>query len=160
MQIQPISHKDVHGFIDCYIRVFKTLFNILPEDYVNTQLENASSPEIYRKLMQAVDDHQHILLVAIDHDNIVGMAWGNIAKDGSGWLGFMGVIQSYRRRGVGRDLLNRFIEECRKQGARKISLDTDPKLVPAIQLYEYSGFTQEGSATNPYGLELILYSKT
>lgn len=68
-------------------------------------------------------------------------------------------IQSYRRRGVGRDLLNRFIEECRKRGARKISLDTDPRLVPAIQLYERSGFTQEGSVTNPYGLELILYSK-
>ena len=159
MKIQPISKEDVQGFIDCYICVFKTLYNILPEDYINTQIEQASHPEFYSKLRKAVDDHKHILLVSRDHNNIVGMAWGNITTDGSSWLGFMGVIQSHRRRGIGRHLLNRFIEESRKRGTRKISLDTDPRLVPAIQLYESSGFIQEGSVTNPYGLGLILYSK-
>lgn len=159
MQIQPISHMDVQAFIDCYIQVFKTLNNTLPEDYVKTQIEQALRPEFYSKLKNAVDDHQHILLVSRDSDIIVGMVWGNITKDGSGWLGFMGVIQSHRRQGIGRDLLNRFIEECIKKGAQKVWLNTDPRLVPALQLYESSGFVQDGKVSNPYGLELILYSK-
>jgi GNAT superfamily N-acetyltransferase len=159
MNIRPISHEDLHGFIDCYIQVFRTLYEFLPEEYVKTQIEKANSPEFIDKLSKAVDNKNNILLVSLDDEKIVGMAWGNIKEDGSSWLRFMGVVQTHRRIGVGRGLLNRFIEECREKGSRKISLNTDPRLVSAIRLYEKTGFVKEGTVTNPHGLELMIYSK-
>jgi ribosomal protein S18 acetylase RimI-like enzyme len=159
MHIRSISYDDVQGFIECYIQVFGTLYDILPKEYVKTQIEKASRPEFYGKLLKEVDDNSNILLVSLDDENIIGMAWGNVKEDGSSWLSFMGVVQAYRRLGVGRALLIRFIEECLEKGSRKISLDTHPYLVPAIQLYESMGFVKEGFVKNPFGLELILYSK-
>jgi hypothetical protein len=38
-------------------------------------------------------------------------------------------------------------------------LDTDPRLIPTIKLYESMGFSSEGFVENPYGLKLILFSK-
>lgn len=159
MNIQPITQKDVQGFIDCYIQVFKTLYDILPQEYVKTQIEKANSPEFIEKLSKAVDNKNSILLVSLDDKKIVGIAWGNVKEDGSSWLSFMGVVQTHRRKGVGWGLLDRFIEECREKGSWKISLNTDPRLVSAISLYEKMGFVKEGTVTNPYGLELIIYSK-
>ena len=71
----------------------------------------------------------------------------------------MGVKKPFRGKGLGRLLLNRFIDESMVKGANKISLDTDPSLVPAITLYKSEGFTRDGTVVNPYGLELILFSK-
>jgi ribosomal protein S18 acetylase RimI-like enzyme len=61
--------------------------------------------------------------------------------------------------GIGRALLCQFIEQCINRGAHKISLDTDPKLVPAIKLYESMGFSREGFVTSPNGMKLILFGK-
>jgi putative acetyltransferase len=71
----------------------------------------------------------------------------------------MGVSREHRKRGFGRSLLNRFMDEARGKGSRRVSLDTDPCLVPAIELYLSMGFKPEGVAKNPYGLELIVYSR-
>ena len=98
-------------------------------------------------------------MVAMEEDETIGLAWGNIREDGSSWLTFLGVKPAHRRKGVGRSLLTRFIEESRKQGSHKVSLDTDPRLIPAVRLYESMGFVTEGFARNPYGLELVIYSK-
>ena len=72
------------------------------------------------------------------------MAWGNVKEDAA-WLGFMGVKEPFRGKGLGRSLLNRFIDESKARDACKISLDTDPSLVPAIRLYESEGFRREGA---------------
>ena len=90
---------------------------------------------------------------------IIVLAWGDIREDGSSWLSFLGVSPGHRREGVGKALLVRFIEESKERGSRKISLNTDPRLVPAIKLYLYTGFLPDGVTTNQYGFELIVYSK-
>jgi GNAT superfamily N-acetyltransferase len=72
----------------------------------------------------------------------------------------MGVKMPYRGKGIGRSLLNRFICEVRIRGASKVSLDTDPSLLPAIMLYESEGFKRQGMVVTPRGLELILFSKS
>jgi len=87
-------------------------------------------------------------MVASEQAETVGLAWGNHREDGSTWLPFLGVKPAYRRRGVGRSLLSRFIEESRRRGSGKVSLDTDPRLVPAVRLYESMGFVVEGTAEN------------
>lgn len=52
----------------------------------------------------------------------------------------MAVTEASRGTGVGRALLARAIEEARASGARRLYLETNRRLTPAIRLYESMGF--------------------
>jgi GNAT superfamily N-acetyltransferase len=52
----------------------------------------------------------------------------------------MAVTESSQGAGVGRQLLERVIAEARASGARRLYLETNRKLTPAIRLYESVGF--------------------
>ena len=159
MIIRPITHDDVQDFIDCYVTIFSTFQGILPQDFIINEIETASKPEFQQNLVNKLDDRNTILLVAMDDKKMRGLAWGNIKEDRLSWLSFLGVIDTYRGMGIGRALLGRFIEQCFERGAHKISLDTDPNLIPAIQLYESMGFSRDGFVTSPNGMKLILFGK-
>jgi ribosomal protein S18 acetylase RimI-like enzyme len=159
MIIRPISHDDVQDFIDCYVTVFSTLQEILPQDFVISHIEETSKHDFQQTLWSAVDDRNSILLVATDNETIIGLAWGEIKENRLGWLSFLGVLDTHRRMGIGKALLRRFIEESIDRGAHKISLDTNPRMIPAIKLYESMGFSREGVVENPYGMKLVLFSK-
>ena len=159
MNIRSISREDIQGFIGCYLEIWKSLRGILPDGYVEAQIKRASSQEFQEKIIKEVSDPRNFHIVAVKEAETMGLAWGNIREDGSSWLSFLGVIPAQRRMGVGRSLLARFIEESRKMGSHKVSLDTDSCLIPAVRLYESMGFVVEGFTKNPYGLELVIYSK-
>ena len=159
MNIRYITRDEIQDFIDCYIEVFETLKGILPLDYVETQIAKASTEEFYDNLVSEFDNPDCILAVSHIDDSIIGMTWGNIKEDGTGWLAFMGVKKPYRRKGIGRALVNWFIDECKVRDTPSVSLDTNHALVPAITLYESEGFVRQGLLENPYGLELILFTK-
>jgi GNAT superfamily N-acetyltransferase len=52
----------------------------------------------------------------------------------------MAVTESSQGAGIGRHLLQRVIVEARASGARRLYLETNRKLAPAIRLYETMGF--------------------
>jgi GNAT superfamily N-acetyltransferase len=52
----------------------------------------------------------------------------------------MAVTESSQGAGIGRHLLQRVITEARASGARRLYLETNRKLAPAIRLYESIGF--------------------
>ena len=158
MNIQLIKKDGVQDFIGCYLEVWRSLKGVLPDRYVDDQIKRGSSQEFHEKMIDEAGDPVNLLMVATDQAETVGLAWGNLREDGSTWLTFLGVKPAHRRRGVGRSLLVRFIEESRTRGSSKVSLDTDPRLVPAVRLYESMGFVVEGTDENPYGLQLVVYS--
>ncbi len=153
-----INQEDVQDFIGCYLEIWRSLKGILPDRYVDDQIKRASSKEFHLKMINEVSDPVNLLMLATERAEAVGVAWGSHREDGSTWLTFLGVKPAHRRKGVGRALLARFIEESRSRGSNKVSLDTDPRLIPAVRLYESTGFVVEGTAENPYGLQLVVYS--
>jgi ribosomal protein S18 acetylase RimI-like enzyme len=159
MRVRNISEEDVEGFIDCYVEIWKSLEGVLPDVYVHDQVERASGAVFRDNLLAKMSDPARIILAAIVEKEIVGLAWGDTREDESSWLSFLGVSPCHRREGAGKALLARFIEESKGRGSRKISLNTDPRLVPAIKLYLDTGFLPDGVTTNQYGFELIVYSK-
>ena len=52
----------------------------------------------------------------------------------------LGVIDAYKRLGIGRKLLQICIDICHEKDVKLITLDTSSKLVNAIKLYEEFGF--------------------
>ncbi len=64
-------------------------------------------------------------------------------------LGLM-VAEEYRRRGIGRMLLDEAVAWARVSGIRKLELHVFPWNEPALALYESYGFEREGYRTAHY----------
>jgi predicted GNAT family N-acyltransferase len=82
------------------------------------------------------DDKRAIHFLAVASGRAVGTTRLVRHRQGAK-IGRMAVLKSYRRRGVGKRLLQRAITEARKLGAAKIYLHAQ---VPVIGFYERLGF--------------------
>ncbi len=159
MVIRDACDEDVQGFIDCYLKVWRSFRGILPEQWVEEVIEEAGQPSFQENVRSAIAKPDRILLVAEKDGEIVGHAQGRVNRGGYSWLGFMGVSPNHRRERIGRALLNGFIEESRRSGCTKVSLNTAPCLKPAVKLYADMGFIPEGYMRNHmHGLDYIFYS--
>ena len=89
--------------------------------------------------------------------------WLTLARDGGEPAGFalsrvvageaelllLAVRKDVQRRGVGADLVRRFIADAQSRGARKLHLEVRDGN-PAIMLYKRAGFSEIGSRFNYY----------
>lgn len=80
----------------------------------------------------------------------VGYAFGSRSFD-EAELHRIAVLPEQRRAGAGSRLLAAFIGECRRQGVTKIFLEVRSKNVPAISMYEQSGFVRINVRRGYYG---------
>jgi ribosomal protein S18 acetylase RimI-like enzyme len=95
---------------------------------------------LYEHICQAIgsDDAKDLGYVARDeHGNIIGAALG-CSWSGISELKQLWVAESCRGRGLGSTLLDNFINEARKRGARRVWLATYDFQAP--DLYERAGF--------------------
>lgn len=85
--------------------------------------------------------------VALDGDQVVG--WCQISLfnrevfEHRGTLG-MGVVQAYRRRGIGQRLVAHALQKAKDMGLERVELEVFASNAPAIALYEKMGFVTEG----------------
>jgi len=81
----------------------------------------------------------HIFMAFLD-DRPVGSCALIFLAEGVFEVAKMAVAEEQRGMGIGRQLLEHAIAEARATGAKKLSLETNDKLQPAIRLYESTGF--------------------
>jgi RimJ/RimL family protein N-acetyltransferase len=114
-----------------------------------------------RRYLRALRRHPHAaVFVAEAEEAIVGRL--SIARDDHpasnhvADLGLM-VAAAYRRRGIGRALLETAVEWARDARVRKLELHVFPHNEPAIELYERFGFHREGYRKRHYrrGTEFV-----
>ena len=84
MIVRTISHDDVQAFINCFVNIFSTFKGILPQNYIESEIETASKQEFQQNLVSKLDDRNNILLVAMDEEKIIGLAWGAIKERARG----------------------------------------------------------------------------
>ena len=126
------------------------------------------APAVYRAVEESFQDHfgfvpepfeeglkrfQHfwekepfdptLLFIAMDGDQIAGI---NLCRPNSyddaemGWVGTLGVVRSWRKRGLGLALLRHSFNEFYRRGKRKVGLGVDAEnLTGALRLYENAG---------------------
>lgn len=90
------------------------------------------------------DDEGAIHLIALSSGNTVGTA-RVVIRQGSAKIGRMAVLKSYRRRGIGTELLKRAIWIAKRRGAQNIYLHAQ---VSVIGFYEAMGFRCIGPTFN------------
>jgi len=81
-----------------------------------------------------------IFLVAELDNRIIGVIRGNIEWGGIAKLSMIAVLPEFRRRGAGKELLNAFLRELKKQDIHKVYLYTHKALNLAIELYNSFNF--------------------
>ena len=69
---------------------------------------------------------------------------------GEGEITNVAVEPEFRRRGIGRLMLDKVLEEARQLGIRDITLEVRESNAGAIKLYEKAGFVGEGVRPNFY----------
>ena len=94
------------------------------------------------------DDERAIHLLALLSDNVVGAA-RVVIRGRSAKIGRMAVLKSYRKRGVGRKLLQRSVAIAKRRSAKHIYLHAQ---VPVIGFYEAMGFRCVGPIFDEAGI--------
>ena len=119
---------------------------------LTTEMWRSVSDE--RRYLRSVRRHPDAAVYAVvDGDAIIGRL--SLARDSHSAsrhvadLGLM-VAAAYRRRGIGRALLEQAVAWARTADVRKLELHVFPWNEPAIALYEAFGFAREGVRTGHY----------
>ena len=94
------------------------------------------------------DDEVALHVVAVDGDRAVGTG-RLVLHPAHAKIGRMAVLREWRRRGVGRALLDALLAEARRRGAARAVLHAQ---VHAIGFYERAGFTAEGEVFDEAGI--------
>jgi len=158
-RIRFATVNDIEKMIKCYIEIWESLHEWLPNSFIDPELESIRKPEGRERFKQRIDSEDAVFLIVEKANEIIGVALGR-EHGGVCNLGFLGVNKEHRRKGMGTALLNKFVEEARKRKAHKVSLHTSRSLLPAIRLYIKNGFIQEGFLRrHTRGLDMIGYSK-
>ncbi|MCG3174157.1 MAG: N-alpha-acetyltransferase RimI [Myxococcota bacterium] len=104
------------------------------------------SPVMFEMELEAGDGY---FLVAETGGVIAGYVVYRLNPE-EAWLLELAVSPEFRRKGLGRELLRRFISAARESGARQAILEVRTGSAPAISLYENAGFQRMGMRRNYY----------
>ena len=88
------------------------------------------------------------ILMAVEDGEAIGCVALMAMKDGGFEVAKMAVTEAHKGRGVGRELMAACIERGRSAGARRLYLETNSTLAPALGLYRRFGF-QDVQPTEP-----------
>ena len=94
-------------------------------------------------MKNAPDFDPSIWFLAMDGDQIAGVSLCLTETNGDpdmGWVGTLGVLRAWRRKGLGLALLRHSFDEFYRRGKRRVGLGVDAhSLTGATRLYEKAG---------------------
>jgi ribosomal-protein-alanine N-acetyltransferase len=114
-------------------------------------IEESSFPDPYpRGLLKAFFFMPGAYLVATAGNEVAGYAIGIMRYGSVGHIVSIAVLSEYRRRGAGKMLLGKLMEELAALGAREMRLEVRESNSQAIGLYRVAGFEQKDIIKNYY----------
>lgn len=113
------------------------------------ELEDADMPAFEDPEKYIIDQGGEIFF-ALDPNNgeVLGTCALIVHDDGTAELAKMAVLPFARGRGIGRLLGEAILALAEAKGCRKLFLETNRKLVPAIRLYQQLGFVERPRLTD------------
>ena len=127
-----------------------------PDSFGETFADVAARPLSYwEDLTRSVTESgRHVMFLACEGDDVVGSTYGLVDRENeAGRVGGMWVESAWRRRGVGRALLQEVFSWARQQELRRLGLWAPAHSPAALALYGQAGFQRTGKQrplpTNP-----------
>lgn len=111
-----------------------------------TKIENHSFPTPWSRTAfshEIAGNDFAYYIVLLDGNKVVGYAGMWVILD-EGHITTIAVHQLYRGNGLGARLLNELILEALRRGCTKMTLEVRPSNLPALTLYQRTGFVSHG----------------
>lgn len=102
-----------------------------------------------QSINEEMSKENSVFLMAFEDETPIGYVGLSTVLD-EGYMGNLGVIENYRRKGIGRALMNELINECKAMDSAFVTLEVRASNTPAVKLYESLGFTEAGRRKNYY----------
>ena len=123
------------------------LVAMLADDPLGAGREDGGDLTPYRRAFDLVDaDPAHVLLVAVDSDDVLGTLQltllPGLARQGAlrGQIEAVRVVAAARGRGLGAAMVGWAVDESRRRGCALVQLTTDKSRADAHRFYERLGF--------------------
>ncbi len=148
--IRPFAPGDERAFHDINIEWISTFFAVEAKDRETLEHPNEKIIAPGGAIIMACDAAESVGCVAL-----IVMGGGSVE------LAKMGVRPVAQGRGVGRQLIAAAIDTARAMGMRRVYLETNSSLGPALKLYADAGFQHVKGPPSPYAradvqMELLL----
>ncbi|WP_086476442.1 MULTISPECIES: GNAT family N-acetyltransferase [Arenibacter] len=134
MKIAILQPSDVN---DDFAQQVKDLFSQLNDTIEQVNLDEVFKPE-----------NAITFAYCMDKDKMVGIALMctyTVISGYKGWVEDVVVDKAYRGQGLGRKLMEKLVDEGKKDGLSEILLFSNDKRKAAISLYKSLGFKQKDS---------------
>lgn len=102
-----------------------------------------------QSINEEMSKENSVFLMAFEDETPIGYVGLCTVLD-EGYMGNLGVIEEYRRKGTGRALMNELIANCKALDMAFITLEVRASNTPAISLYKSLGFIEAGRRKNYY----------
>jgi GNAT superfamily N-acetyltransferase len=161
LSVRPLIFADIPHCISISKSIRQESYLRFEQPFYNQKLLEEElalySTETFAKF---VSDSDKLGLVAESDRRVAGLAIGKFAGAGLFDLSWICSSADYRRKGVGRQLLNATEAECRNKNCHKMFAYTFPWLVQTIDFYKSCGFKQEAVLKQHWHrLDFVLMSK-
>ncbi|MDO9538138.1 MAG: GNAT family N-acetyltransferase [Thermoplasmata archaeon] len=148
-KIQVANTADSEEISQLYRTVWTPFLNDFPKELMDNRMPLA------REIKASMEKKTYFIVR--DKAKIIGVARATI-EHGACLLDRMVVHPEFRGKGIGKALTLHIIDYARNNNAKKIWLDTSPKLTEAIALYESLGFRECGLFRKHYwGTDIKFY---
>lgn len=148
-KVRPAAEQDIPRILELYLELTMTL----PE----REDPRRPAPEACDKALAEINaDPRHELLVVEEAGEVAGTAVllvvPNLAHGATPWALVENIIvdQRFRRRGLGRVLLEHAIARAKEMGCHRIELMSDKTRSDAHRLYRSLGFTDSAVGFRNY----------
>ncbi len=121
-----------------------------------------SEPWTQAMIAGQLTDENHVLLAAERNGELIGYA-GLMTVLDEGYISNVAVKPEYRRKGVGRRLMEELESRARERNLSFLTLEVRQSNSPAIELYDQCGFQVVGVRKNYYEKpreDAVLMTKT
>ncbi|MEW6579403.1 MAG: GNAT family N-acetyltransferase [Chloroflexota bacterium] len=124
----PVCQVDFDQFTNAFNRAYSDYFTPI-----------IMTPGSFRALIRQDDlDLDASVAALADHD-IIGTGMLGLRQD-EAWIGGMGVVPEWRRRGIGQRMMEHLLEQAQARGACEVRLEVIEANEAARRLYERLGF--------------------
>lgn len=124
-----------------------TLDNL--QDILKIEESVFAHPWSLDSLKNLLKDEKSVTFIAVDNNTICGYCGLNTILD-EGYITNVAVLESYRRQGIGKLLVNALIDFANEKNLAFLTLEVRKSNTPAINLYKNNGFEEVGERKNYY----------
>ncbi len=124
----PVSQVDFEQFTNAFNRAYSDYFTPI-----------VMTPGSFRALIRQDDLDLGASVAALAGHEIIGTGLLGLRQD-SAWIGGMGVVPEWRRRGIGQRMMEHLLEQAQARGAHQVLLEVIEANEVAAHLYQRLGF--------------------